>query len=348
MDHRDTVSERGANVSRRLEEEITQADETEHIHPQTFPQDDPVELDDDNTTTKNPPTQPNTIKNKGEPEKRNYRYFYTPPSKQQVITTEDTSTPNLGAVSKYRQRQSNTEREIKLLESHNPPGTRDLNDKIKPTRSRIPSLIKARSTYKDQRDRIKDNLEEFFEQNFESLDKNTLPDTDLNDRYKAIWSRRAALECLAEDFIKVLEIQGLTLERKGVEKELQDIQAQVTGIKLRYPDFISEMSTIYETRQSFRDNLQLNLVRIDEQLNVEPDYPPEKTQHNLGLPCTDNIAEIPTCASQILSPNTLGRINQRQGQLEGIITTGIRTTTSPTRYICRWYKPKNSDCTRNK
>ena len=90
------------------------------------------------------------------------------------------------------------------------------------------------------------------------------------------------------------------------------------------------MSTIYETRQNFRDNLQLNLVRIDEQLNVEPDYPPEKTHDNSGLPGADNIAEIPTCASQILSPNTLGRINQRQGQLEGIITTGIRTTTSPT------------------
>ena len=62
MDHRDTVSERGANVSRRLEDEITQADETEHIHLQTFPQDDPVELDDDNTTTKNPPPNPTLLK----------------------------------------------------------------------------------------------------------------------------------------------------------------------------------------------------------------------------------------------------------------------------------------------
>ena len=90
------------------------------------------------------------------------------------------------------------------------------------------------------------------------------------------------------------------------------------------------MSTIYETGQTFRDNLQLNIVRIDEQLNVEPDHPPEKTQHNPGIPGANNIAEIPTCASQIQPPTRIGIINQRQEQLEEIITTGIRTATSPT------------------
>ena len=43
MDHRETVSDRGANVSRRLEEEIAQVDETEQIHLQSLPQDSPVE-----------------------------------------------------------------------------------------------------------------------------------------------------------------------------------------------------------------------------------------------------------------------------------------------------------------
>ena len=67
MDQSETVSDRGANASRRLEEEITQAEETEDIHLQNLPLDDSVEVDDDNTNTKTQPTLPNSAENKGEP-----------------------------------------------------------------------------------------------------------------------------------------------------------------------------------------------------------------------------------------------------------------------------------------
>ena len=72
-DPRETASNPEVNVSQRLEEEISRASETEDIHLQNIPQDDPIEFDDENTMTKNPPTLPNSAKNKGEPEKRNYQ-----------------------------------------------------------------------------------------------------------------------------------------------------------------------------------------------------------------------------------------------------------------------------------
>ena len=59
IDPRETALNLGVDVSQRLEEEISRADETEDIHLQNIPQDDPVELDDEITITKKPthPTQ---------------------------------------------------------------------------------------------------------------------------------------------------------------------------------------------------------------------------------------------------------------------------------------------------
>ena len=100
------------------------------------------------------------------------------------------------------------------------------------------------------------------------MENNILPRTDLNDRYKEIRGRGIALEWHANDLIKILKIQGLTLERIVIEKELQDIQAQVTGIKLRYPDIISITSTSMQEarREDFQDHFQDIQVPIEEQL----------------------------------------------------------------------------------
>ena len=90
----ETASELGDDVSQRLEEEIARADGEENLEDTVETLEELVEMDDDDTTTKNPPTHPNIIHNKGEPEKGN--------AHKVNISTEEIPTANLGANQQFQ------------------------------------------------------------------------------------------------------------------------------------------------------------------------------------------------------------------------------------------------------
>ena len=164
------------------------------------------------------------------------------------------------------------------------------------------------------------------------MDNNTLVRTDLNDRYREIRARGNGLEYNAYDLIKILKVQGFTLERKIVEKELQDIQAQVTGIKLRYPEIISVASTsVHEDRRDdFQDQLQDNFIPTDKQLGVELNDPPWEIQHNIITSEANNIVRNPIRVSYAQPCNTIENINQRKDSVGRTMANEIRTATLPT------------------
>ena len=83
------------DAGRKPEEEIERAVDGENFEDTVETLEELVEMDHDDTTTKNPPTHPNIIHNKGEPEKGN--------AQTTNIPTEEIPTADLGAIPKRNQ-----------------------------------------------------------------------------------------------------------------------------------------------------------------------------------------------------------------------------------------------------
>ena len=140
-------------------------------------------------------------------------------------------------------RPKNLDRELKNLRSINPPGSSEVVQGTAGTRIRLPTLPNARFQYSQIRDAIQDELEEFFDQQYHNLSPEQHLGTDMNERFRSIRRRKAALVMSADDLSKVLSLKGHSQEIRQLKNEVQDILAKVTNIRLSYPDAFSITSS---------------------------------------------------------------------------------------------------------
>ena len=134
-------------------------------------------------------------------------------------------------------------REIRNLRSVNPAGHAESIKGTSGTRIRLPTLTNARSTYTQIRDAIQDELEEFFDQQYHNLSPEQHLGTDMNERFRSIRRRKAALVMSADDLSKVLSLKGHSQEIKELKNEVEGILSKVTNIRLSYPDAFSITSS---------------------------------------------------------------------------------------------------------
>ena len=153
----------------------------------------------------------------------------------------------------------NLDRELKNLKSINPPGSAEVVQGTSGTRIRIPTLPSAKTQYSQIRDALQDELEEFFDQQYEDLSPEQQLDTDMNDRFRSIRRRKAALVMSADDLSKVLRLKGFSQEIKQVKNEVQGLLAKVTNIRLSYSDAFSiNSSTFYAPSQTCTQEIRGN------------------------------------------------------------------------------------------
>ena len=82
-------------------------------------------------------------------------------------------------------KRTHQSREMKNLQPTNCPGLSELAS-FKPSRSRSPSYQKAKTIYDEALVSIKEELEEFNAQNYDSILSEKMPSTDIRPRYRKI------------------------------------------------------------------------------------------------------------------------------------------------------------------
>ena len=147
---------------------------------------------------------------------------------------DETLSPKPSMTSKVS--KSLASREIRNLRSVNPAGHKENIKGTSGTRIRLPTLTNARSTYSQIRDAIQDELDEFFDQQYDELTPEQQVGTDLNDRFRSIRHRKGALITTSGDLSKVLRTKGFSQEIEELTNEVNEILAKGTSIRLSYPD----------------------------------------------------------------------------------------------------------------
>ena len=161
------------------------------------------------------------------------------------LDQEQRNTPAAKLSTEPKAQPKNLDRELKNLKSINPPGSAEVVQGTSGTRIRIPTLPSAKTQYSQIRDALQDELEEFFDQQYEDLSPEQQLGTDMNDRFRSIRRRKAALVMSADDLSKVLRLKGYSQEIKEVKNEVQGLLAKVTNIRLSYPDAFSITSSTF-------------------------------------------------------------------------------------------------------
>ena len=254
------------NTSRRLEEENALSGGVENLDDQVLPESYPIE---NNVVKQNlPPTHPTMLQT---------------PIPERSSTTIEQNTPITQAGAILKKQNAMLGRELKPLESYNRPGTYDLLGINKTSRTRIPSLQKARMMYEDQRESIYEELECLYEQNFEDFKETQLPYVDINSRYQQIRSLQEALQVDATKLTKLLTEQGYCEEPRKINEVMQKIQTPIVDIKLRFSDIVSTASTsILEERRADFDEIDIRINRTSEATVQTTSHPP-MTQYGIEV-----------------------------------------------------------------
>ena len=83
-------------------------------------------------------------------------------------------------------RPKNLDRELKNLQSINPPGSSEFVQGMSGTRVGLPTLPNAKISYSQTRDAIQDELDDFFDQHYDDLSPEQRMGTDMNERFRSI------------------------------------------------------------------------------------------------------------------------------------------------------------------
>ena len=132
-------------------------------------------------------------------------------------------------------------REIRNLGPVNYPGLSELAP-LKPTRSRSPSYQKAKTIYDEALISIKEELDEFNAQNYDSILSENMPSTDIRPRYRKMKMKEIVLISASEDLAPLLIKSGLIEEERTIAEDVIAIHEQVTNIKLTYQDAVSNVT----------------------------------------------------------------------------------------------------------
>ena len=234
-----------------------QAQETQHVDQKNDPETNPVQdarLKRPVATIKYPPTPP-TMKET----EASTRTIHRPINLEEdseghsdddefhdsltQMEPENDKLSGAETITENKAQPKKLDRELKNLRSINPPGSSEIVQGTYGTRIRLPTLPNARFQYSQIRDAIQDELEEFFDQQYHNLSPEQHLGTDMNERFRSIRRRKAALVMSADDLSKVLSLKGHSQEIRQLKNEVQDILSKVTNIRLSYPDAFSITSS---------------------------------------------------------------------------------------------------------
>lgn len=173
-----------------------------------------------------------------------------------------------------------------MVQSYNTPGTDEGVITTYSSRRRRPSLETAKIIYANAYGMILDELIQFEESGFHTLSTEDLPRTTINTQYKQSRARQQALIISAKDLIEIMTAKGMSEEPTRVNTEVQNIQSQITNIKLTYNDCLSIATSTLQGNQRHEITAVDEIEQWVQQLESHTLQPGSDSPHTPTIPPT--------------------------------------------------------------